>query len=450
MACSGTSVPIHFEVALLDPASGQLWVPRDETENSLVSITAPSGRLAYSLAEELESRYGVATIQLALLPRNTSSAFAIHEVRAASELGAKLTGIEFDQLDEETLRDDERDLLQSILKRRDTGQGRFARLGWIDELLVRIEPFLTRRNQRATGLIRHFNAGIDFSLLWIQTDAESNLWFKAVGEPNTREFAITLELASVFPNYLPRIVCAMPDWNAWVSEDVEGLPLGATSDESTIATTLRVLAFLQQHAIADLPRLRQLGAIEWPLSRVLALQDEFFADMPSIMAAQTSTRSRPLTASELVSLQSAVLDASAEFMAIGIPDSLVHGDIGHGNIQIKDGRPVFLDWAETYIGHPFLTAEHLLVDLERSLPDLSSQQRVRLRNLYLAEWKGLVSEHDLTCAARLMPAIAAFAYAVILWSTVRVRPDPTPAGPLLRSLVRRLQRELEPIMEAQV
>lgn len=436
----------HDEVSLvlIAPRSRCVLVSRSADGYRLPSAPLSFGRLASSLTQAVESKYGLPTIQLALHSREQSSILAVHEVRSTAVQDSGMVAIDLNELGREVLQDEERNLVRLILDGGDASQGRFARVGWIDELLDRIGPYLAQRGQRATGLFRHFNAGIDFSLLWIHTDSGPNLWFKAVGEPNTREFAITIELARAFPAYLPRIVCAMPDWNAWLAEDAEGYSLGAAGNMNDVAVTLRALARIQQEAIGSVARLRLLDAVDWPLSRLLSLEGDFFAELPVIMAAQVSTRSHRLTTFDLALVQAGLQNALAEFVAIGIPDSLVHGDIGHGNVRITGDGPVFLDWAETYIGHPFLTAEHLLVDLERSTLNLEQEQREQLREMYLAEWKGFAGESDLATAARLMPAIAAFAYAIMVWHMGRqTSPGQQRTWPLLRSLVRRIKMELE-------
>lgn len=439
-------VDAHEEASLvlIAPRSRRILVSSSGDGYRLPSAPLSSGRLAYSLTQAVESHYGLQTIQLALHRRDRAFILAVHEVLSTPVQDLGLFAVDLEQLGAEVLQDEERNLVRRIIEGGDASQGRFARVGWIDELLDRIEPHLAKRGQRVTGLIRHFNAGIDFSLLWIHTDSGPNVWFKAVGEPNTREFAITVELARAFPACLPRIVCTMPDWNAWLAEDAEGYSLGAAGNTQDVAGTLRALALVQQDAIGRVARLRQLGAVDWPLSRLLSLEGEFFAELPVIMAAQVSTRSLTLTPSELAFVQAGLQNALAELMAIGIPDSLVHGDIGHGNVRITEGGPVFLDWSETYIGHPFLTAEHLLVDLERSTLKLGQEQRDRLREMYLAEWNVFAGEGDLATAARLMPAVAALAYAVMIWHMGHhTYPDQQRTWPLLRSLVRRMKVELE-------
>ena len=107
---------------------------------------------------------------------------------------------------------------------------------------------------------------------------------------------------------------------------------------------------------------------------------------------------------------------------------------------------MFLDWAETYIGFPFLSAEHLLADLERSRPELACE-RSSLRRSYATHWQHYTSPECLAEVVALSPAVAAFAYAVRIWEENAHRPEPARAWPLLRSMLRRTQRELESTSE---
>jgi hypothetical protein len=174
--------------------------------------------------------------------------------------------------------------------------------------------------------------------------------------------------------------------------------------------------------------------------------EPFFQEARRAMQAQTSAKSKPLAASELHQLQKDVESALKEFMNTGIPETLLHGDIGHGNIIATYDGPVFLDWAETYIGHPFLSAEHLLADLARSNP-MFAEKQASLRSHYAGHWKAHVRPSELEKVTTVAPAIAAFVYAVIAWDASRKRPDPTEAWPLIRSMLRRTKRELDLVPE---
>jgi len=354
-----------------------------------------------------------------------------------------LSSATLDEIAPSELTETEKATVLKIMKGEESELGRFARVGWIDELLAKTSRYL---GQRSTPVIRQLNQGNDFCLLSLTDSTGRKMWFKAVGKPNAREYALTAELTRRFPAYLPRILAIIPEWNGWVMEDIEGLPLNESDALYQCEQTFSALAIMQMEMATNIASLSALGAKDWTCSRIASLSEPFFADSQQAMEAQVSTKSRPLVCSELHQLKNDVESALQEFSDAGIPETLVHGDIGHGNIIATPTGPVFLDWPETYIGHPFLSAEHLLADLARSNPSFVVKQTA-LRAHYAAQWKTQVRPADLEKVTVLAPAIAAFAYAVIAWNANRSRPDPSLVWPLLRSMLRRTRRELEQVSE---
>ena len=72
--------------------------------------------------------------------------------------------------------------------------GPFTCLGWFDELREWIEEVIEPLGFHLNGRFRQLNASPTFSLIRFETDGPA-LWFKAVGEPNQREFPITCVLS---------------------------------------------------------------------------------------------------------------------------------------------------------------------------------------------------------------------------------------------------------------
>jgi len=398
-------------------------------------------RVAEGLNEVIELGYGLRTLQLAILPgAEGRSCCAVHEIVSSPEaVPRSLSFAALDEIASSELTDAERSLVLKIMKGETNKLGRFARLGWIDELLAKIGIHQVRGSN---PVIRQLNQGIDFCLLNLQDPNGRSLWFKAVGEPNTREYRLTQALTRQFPEYLPKLVAWIPEWNGWIAEGVGGAPLSHSNDKAQWEQALTALAFMQERSIENKACLYRAGAKEWSCARLRCLSKPFFAEVQLAMQAQTSTNTKPLSLQEVYRLEHDVDAALGTLADSGIPDTLLHGDIGHGNIIMSPGGPVFLDWAETYIGHPFLSAEHLLADLERCQPELSLE-RTSLRCYYGALWQDYASPETLTDVIRLAPAVAAFAYAVFAWEGNVRQPDPTHAWPLIRSMMRRTRRELE-------
>jgi Ser/Thr protein kinase RdoA (MazF antagonist) len=70
---------------------------------------------------------------------------------------------------------------------------------------------------------------------------------------------------------------------------------------------------------------------------------------------------------------------------LGIPDTLVHGDLSPRNIYIRDRGFVYFDWSDTCISHPFFDLIRFLYEIEKDLPHVPDA-RSRIRNAYLEPW----------------------------------------------------------------
>ena len=409
------------------------------------TIAPADSRIAEALTETIRQRFGLCTIQLALLGAQTESSYcAVFEiVRRTHTVPGSHSFRDLDAICPQELTEQERAQVQRILAGEAHELGRFARLGWICELFLKIG---ISSDQRTLPVIRHLNEGVDFSLLHLRFADSQNLWFKAVGKPNAREFALTQELARRFPRFLPKIVATVPEWNGWAMEEVPGTALDDAEGIEPCEQALTGLAILQLESRECIYSLSALGAKDWSCRRIQPLLGQFFEDARRAMLAQTSVRSNALSHGELSQLKEDVEAGLCESIGAGVPETLLHGDIGHGNILATPDGPVFLDWAETAIGHPFLSAEHLIVDMVRSSA-LIREKQIGLRHHYANHWRGYLPKAAIEEAIALSPAMGAFVYAFSAWEANRDRPDPEQAWPLIRSLLRRTQRELHEVQE---
>src|SRR5262249_26448620 len=126
--------------------------------------------------------------------------------------------------------------------------GPFAHLGWFGELRNWIEAVIEPMGFHVTGEFRQLNASASFSLIRFETDGPA-LWFKAVGEPNQREFAITRDLAQFFPDYLPRILAFRSDWNGWLTREVQGRLLSESHEQERWERAAAALSSLQRQSL---------------------------------------------------------------------------------------------------------------------------------------------------------------------------------------------------------
>jgi hypothetical protein len=324
--------------------------------------------------------------------------------------------------------------------------GPFARIGWLTQLQEWVEEVVTPLGLHLSGRFCQLNASPCFSLIRLETNGPA-IWFKAVGEPNPREFPITLTLSELFPKYLPPVLATRSAWQGWLAREVEGTSLGETGDAQHWKDAASALAQVQIASIGHQLHLLQCGARDLRISSLSNLVDPFLEAVGGIMERQVKVPPPVLTRSELLILGEQILDTLSIFLELGLPDALGHLDLNPGNIIASADGCVFLDWAEAYVGNPFLSFQYLLEHFRRTAcADLRLEREIIAS--YAKGWRTILSADDIAEALRLAPMLAVFAYAAGtgMWADPGRLQDQKSAG-FLRSLTRRLHRETSLAME---
>jgi thiamine kinase-like enzyme len=321
-------------------------------------------------------------------------------------------------------------------------QGPFSAFGAFGEIAAWVEKQLLPLGLVWDGNFRQLQAGASFALIRFQTN-RGGVWFKAVGEPNRREFPITMELTARYPEHVPGVLAKCQEWNGWLTEEVEGEDLFSSSDPVAWARAAESLANLQIESIRDTSQILDSGAHDVRPERLLAVTDPFFSAMECIMETQTKASPRKLTRQEIQSVQRQVTEALHTIEDAGVPHSLNHVDLNPGNILLSPSKCTFLDWTEAAVGNPFLSMEYLRQHFLRAFPE-SQEVEIHFRKAYLRRWKSHFSEEAADQILSLLPLTAVFAYAVSVlpWDQRQVVQRPGLAA-FLRSLVRRMHRESE-------
>jgi hypothetical protein len=320
------------------------------------------------------------------------------------------------------------------------GAGTFVRLGWFYQLRNWIDSVVEPTGLHLTGEFRQLNASPTFSLVRFETDG-SALWFKAVGEPNLREFAITSGLAQLFPHYLPPILATRPDWNGWLSSEVKGKLLSEVQEQELWERTAAALARLQIESIDRCSQILCAGARDLGSEVLSKLIQPFMSVVTRLMEGQTKVPPPVLDRKDLLALAGFLQSGLNALDATGVPETLGHLDLNPGNIVVSESGCAFLDWAETYVGHPLFSLEYLLEHARRTF-GLNSAVEARLTAAYCRQWDGVISPTAIKDGLVLAPLLAVFAYAVgsDAWN-VTEKLEQSATAAYLRSLVRRMHRE---------
>ena len=340
-------------------------------------------------------------------------------------------------------------IAQSMAYAEDTSLGPFGRLGWFPDLQRWVQEQIATQELHLNGRFRQLNACPTFSLIRFETDGPA-IWFKAVGAPNQREYTVTLAIARSFSRYVPQIIAMRSEWNGWLAREVEGFLLHECSGLASWEAAVADLAELQISSLGRSLQLLDPGARDLRTWALVDFVKPFFRVMGELMERQTKVSPAALPRDELGRLSERVQDALTVLEKTGIPITLGHLDMNPGNIVCSPTGCVFLDWAEAFVGHPFLTFEYLLQHFRRAFGQ-NHPHETQFVARYTSPWRAFVSDRDLRRALEVAPLVAIFAYGAgnDLWTDPRRLEDRRAAG-YLRSLTRRMQREASDLAERSV
>ena len=214
--------------------------------------------------------------------------------------------------------------------------------------------------------------------------ARERLYFKAAPSYFPSEVAVTRHVASRFPDVSPRVTSADPERGWMLMEDMGDLTLAASPDARLWRESMSALADVGLYYADRSDDLRSLGLDTRSTSRTLqtleswiSAPDEIGLHFWSDRAAAALRRLEPSMGR--LSRMSRTLDDLA------LPPTLDHGDLDGGNIFVRSGKPVLMDWSDASISSPLFTPA-MIPQVARS-PDLA--------DAFLERWTSFATLQDL-------------------------------------------------------
>lgn len=295
----------------------------------------------------------------------------------------------------------------------------WARPGWYGETLNWIHENLENQNRPLSGppeLVKTWALSIVLRL-----PTQSGLaYFKAAcfSPLFGNEAASTQFLAQRFPGQVPAPL-AVDIPNNWLLLEDFGKALYENKTPEIRVEAQRRYAQLQIQSIPHLDSLLQNGCLD----RRLAWMQE---KIPYVLQAEEIAR--VLAPDDLAILKQAAPWLEARLRALsdmGIPATLVHGDLHEGNMAAPNGQPLYFDWTDACISHPFM-------DLLALLWEEDETARESLLAAYLQPWQEhlSLSQETLRQAWELAKPITAFNQIISYISLERHQNDGLPVNVL--------------------
>ncbi|WP_263408856.1 phosphotransferase [Terriglobus tenax] len=441
-----TTLPVitnEYRVLLVDPKSHTLLAQERCGEYCLARVAVPLGtRPARQLQETFRTSWGVTILILDLLAvHDNMSPCAVAEL-LAGEVPAEFRAVLPEQIRRDELSEEGRSLFQDML--RGTVRSPFTEIGWIDRAIAWLETATGRRLSSKADIEQH-NAGGAFTLLRFRTQDGCDYWLKATGAPNLHERNITSLLSRLCAGHVPEVVAEIPEWNAWMMRGQgsvrRALPTEATGIWHVLRGAVKSLAALQMNTVGSEQALFAVGACDHGTHVLRAKAETLFAYIDEAMSLQTSTKVPRLGASRLCELRRIFEDVCGHMEQLGLPPTVLHGDMNLGNILVADGRCVFIDWSEAYVGSPLVTFEHILLLNQVDCPSLKSSRDACLRQVYRGALGKILDVRAVDEGFACAPMIAAASSILGRgdWLRTHLRDDPRRQA-YVRAIARHMDR----------
>lgn len=254
--------------------------------------------------------------------------------------------------------------------------------GWYDEVDAWIDHSLAARRRVRTGPTVPAKVWSLSAVLRVPCDP-APVWFKASCRHFHAEPALTRLVGGMLPEHTPPVVAADEE-RAWLLMDEMS---GADEEQSEAPpeglgpAAARIVATLQLRSLEHLEEIEDAGVPVRGLTETWHGFEEILAG---------SIELDELTPEELATARAhrgevrAVFD---ELAALGLPETLVHGDLHPGNVAHHGEALMLYDWSDAAVSHPFLDAVHLL----QRIPEL---EKDATRDAYAGPWRAAYPDVD--------------------------------------------------------
>ena len=220
------------------------------------------------------------------------------------------------------------------------------------------------------------------------------LFLKCAAPAFANEATITHAIARRTPDAVPAVIASDPGENWLLMHDHQGR-LVEPEPEGAWIDALRRVADLQRAWIGSAHDVAAAGGQTRPLERLAsAVPDMLERD-------DLGGRMAPEVRDAWVAAEPRLVDACGKLIDVGLPDTLVHGDLHPSNIVITPSGYLVVDWSDAAVGNPFVDLATFLVRTkDRDL-------RQRLLEAYVERWDGVCDRARLDVAGDLAMTVGA-------------------------------------------
>jgi hypothetical protein len=264
---------------------------------------------------------------------------------------------------------------------------------WLGEAQAWIQGQAARLGLGFLGAIEQIHLQPWATVLRVSTET-GDLYFKANAPKLAHEAAVVTLVAARRPDCVPALLAADVERDWMLMADAGTRLREIVQRERDMSCWLEILplyAGVQLDLVGDADELVALGAPDLRLALLPSRYEQMLDELGE------------LPSEERVRLDEKVpwvREKCAELAAYGIPETIQHDDFHDGQVYVRGGRYLLLDWGDACVSHPFFT---LAVTLEGvlswGLDDVQDSVDVTpFRDAYLEPFTRVAERADVEAA----------------------------------------------------
>jgi len=253
-----------------------------------------------------------------------------------------------------------------------------------------VQSWLAAHGVEPSGVVETIHERPWSTVLRVPT-ADGDLYLKQEQPLQAYEVALTVALASRWPDRVPEVVAADIE-RSWLLLRDGGTRVADSGRFELFPPALALYGELQVGEVAHVDELLGFGLRDLRLPVVVDLYEPFFERDHGL---------EPDEVARLLALAPRFRALCAELDELRLPASIQHDDLHEWNVFERDGRVAIYDWGDSSVGFPLWSWLKPWWSLEDPEP---------ARKAYVATWEAFASEAKLRRALELVTPTGLFPY----------------------------------------
>jgi hypothetical protein len=264
---------------------------------------------------------------------------------------------------------------------------------WIAEVHEWIRGHVARLGLGAVDVIEQVHLQPWATVMRVPTES-GDVYFKANAPELAHEAAVVTLVAARRPDCVPALLAADVERGWMLMADAGTRLREIVQRERDMSCWLEILplyAGVQLDLVRDADELVALGAPDLRLALLPSRYEQMLDELGELPSEERGRLEEKVVW---------VREKCAELAEYGIPETIQHDDFHDGQVYVRDGRYLLLDWGDACVSHPFFT---LAVTLEGvlswGLDDVQDSVDVRpFRDAYLEPFTRVAERADVEAA----------------------------------------------------